>query len=107
MENIIRETFFERILMKSIFYVASLISSAPNIQCDLVHWKNHAHLDSSALVIHRVTSASFRQFLKDHAGNRIAFVNTVIPAMLTLIREKPCASVISTWYLNIENLLSW
>lgn len=96
--------------MESIFNVASLVSSALNIQRDLVDRKNHARLES-ALVIHRVTSASCRQFLKDHAGNRIAFVDTVIPAMLTLVRQDFCASTqastITIWYLNTENLLSW
>lgn len=88
--------------MKNINGNFYLLSPTQDVRCNLVSQKHHAHLDLLASVICRHTSALYRPFLKDHAGNLVVLLNTVFLAKLTLVCKDVCNLITLTWYLNIE-----
>lgn len=89
-------THTRNVSIESIFNVASLIDPVPDAKHDLVHRKSHALPDLSAPVTRHVASASYRQFVKGHNGNLVAFANTAFSAEFMLIREECCAPIIMT-----------
>lgn len=63
----------------------NFVSPVPNLPYRFLLKEDYAHPDSTALITHHVTSASYHQFLKVLVGFHVALLDTVATAKLMLV----------------------